>query len=94
MSAIPKLEPVRRVRVSQGVTQGMIIRKAEPEYPKIALAARITGVVLLKAVISKDGNIIELQLVSGSPFLVPAAIDAVRQWHYRPCLLNGLPAES
>jgi protein TonB len=50
---IPKLVPVKRVRVSQGVTQGMCISKIEPKYPKIALGARVTGVVLLKAVISR-----------------------------------------
>ncbi len=90
---IPKLEPVKRVRVSQGVTKGMVLRKVEPAYPKLGLAARITGVVLLKAIISKEGEIKELQVVSGHPILVPAAIDAVRQWRYRPYLLNGEPVE-
>jgi len=93
VSAIPKLQPLKRIRVSQGVTQGMVIRKVEPAYPKIALGARITGVVLLKAVISKDGEIKELQVVSGHPMLVPAAIEAVKQWRYRPYLLNGEPVE-
>lgn len=93
IAAIPKLEPVKRIRVSQGVTQGMVIRKVEPAYPKIALGARITGVVLLKAVINKDGEIKELQVVSGHPMLVPAAIEAVKQWRYRPYLLNGEPVE-
>jgi protein TonB len=90
---IPKLEPVKRVRISQGVTRGMVISKTEPKYPKIALAARVTGVVLLKAVISKEGKIRELEVVSGHPLLVPAAIEAVKQWRYRPYLLNGEPVE-
>jgi periplasmic protein TonB len=90
---VPKLEPVKRVRISQGVTKGMLLHKVEPPYPKLALAARITGVVLLKAIISKDGEIKELQVVSGHPILVPAAIDAVKQWRYRPYLLNGEPVE-
>jgi len=90
---VPRLEPVKRVRVSQGVTRGMMISKIEPKYPKIAIAARVTGVVLLKAVISKEGEIKELQVVSGHPLLVPAAIDAVKQWRYRPYLLNGEPVE-
>jgi len=90
---IPKLEPVKRVRISQGVTRGMVISKTEPKYPKIALAARVTGVVLLKAVISKEGEIRELEVVSGHPLLVPAAIEAVKQWRYRPYLLNGEPVE-
>lgn len=90
---VPKLEAPKRVRVSQGVTRGMVISKIEPKYPKIALAARVTGVVLLKAVISKEGEIKELQVVSGHPLLVPPAIEAVKQWHYRPYLLNGEPVE-
>ncbi len=90
---VPKLEQVKRVRISQGVTKGMLLHKVEPPYPKLALAARITGVVLLKAIISRDGEIKELQVVSGHPILVPAAIDAVKQWRYRPYLLNGEPVE-
>lgn len=93
IAMVPKLVPVKRVRVSQGVTQGMAINKPEPKYPKIALAARVTGVVLLKAVIGKDGEIKELQVISGHPLLVPAALDAVKQWRYRPYLLSGEPVE-
>lgn len=93
ITAIPKVQPVKRVRVSQGITQGMVIRKIEPSYPKIALAARITGVVVLKGVIGTDGEIQELQVVSGHPMLVPAAMDAVKQWRYRPFLLSGEPVE-
>lgn len=92
--AIPKVaEPVKRIRISQGVTQGMLISKIEPEYPKIALAAHVTGAVLLHAVISKEGTITELQLINGSPLLTAAAINAVKQWRYRPYLLNGEPVE-
>lgn len=90
---VPKLVPVKRVRVSQGVTQRMVISKIEPKYAKIAWAARVTGVFLLKAIISKEGEIKELQVVSGHPLLVPAAIEAVKQWRYRPYLLNGEPVE-
>lgn len=90
---VPKLEPVKRVRISQGVSQGMLVVKVEPDYPRIALAARVTGVVVLKAVIDVDGNIKELQVISGHPVLVPAAIDAVKRWHYRPYLLNGTAIE-
>jgi protein TonB len=93
ISAVPKLEPVKRIRVSQGVTQGLLVHKVEPLYPKIALAARITGVVQLHAIIGKDGNIKELQAISGPPLLIPSAIDAVKQWHYRPYLLNGEAVE-
>lgn len=90
---VPKIESPKRVRVSQGVTKGLVVNKVEPKYPPIALAARITGVVLLKAVISRDGQVTELQTLSGHPLLVPAAIDAVKQWRYRPYLLNGVPVE-
>jgi periplasmic protein TonB len=90
---IPKLEAVKRIRVSQGVTQGMVIRKIEPAYPKLALSARITGVVLVKAIISTQGEITQIQVISGHPVLVPAAIEALRQWRYRPYLLNGEPVE-
>jgi len=65
----------------------------EPSYPPIARAARVQGNVVLKAIIDKAGNIQDLQLVSGHPMLVPAAIEAVRQWHYKPYLLNGQPVE-
>jgi len=90
---IPRTEPVKRIRVSQGVTQGMVITKIEPIYLKLAVMARVTGVVLVKAIISRDGTITELQVISGHPILVPAAIEAVKQWRYRPYLLNGEPVE-
>lgn len=93
VSAAPKLEAPKRVRISQGVTQGMRIRYVEPVYPKIALAARIMGVVQLHAIIGKDGNIKELEAISGHPMLIQPAMDAVRQWHYRPYLLNGEAVE-
>jgi periplasmic protein TonB len=95
LAYIPKLQPVvpQRVRVSQGVTQGLLIHKVQPAYPTLARSARIQGDVVLKAIIDKDGNIQDLQLVSGHPMLVPVAINAVRQWRYRPYLLNGQPVE-
>jgi protein TonB len=91
--SVPKLEPPRRIRVSQGVTQGMRIHYVEPTYPKIALSIRVAGAVQLKAIIGKDGDIRELEAISGHPMLIPAAIDAVKQWHYRPYLLNGEAVE-
>jgi protein TonB len=92
---IPKLQPVvpQRVRISQGVTNGLLIHKVEPPYPALAKSARIQGDVVLKAIIDKQGNIQDLQLVSGHPMLVPGAIEAVKQWRYRPYLLNGQPVE-
>ncbi len=95
LAITPKLTPVmpQRVRISQGVTKGLLIHRVEPSYPTLAKAARVQGDVVLKAIISRDGNIEDLQLVSGHPMLVPSAIEAVKQWRYRPYLLNGTPVE-
>jgi len=95
LSSVPKLVPVtpQRVRISQGVTRGLLIHRVEPGYPALARAARVQGDVILTAVISVNGEIENLQLVSGHPMLVPAAITAVKQWRYKPYLLNGQPVE-
>jgi protein TonB len=95
LSAVPKFVPVQpqRVRISQGVTRGLLIHKQEPTYPTLARSARVQGEVVLNAVIDTNGQIQNLQLVSGHPMLVQAAIDAVRQWRYKPYLLNGQPVE-
>jgi periplasmic protein TonB len=96
LAAVPKLSlpaAPKRVRISQGVTKGWLVQKIEPSYPVIARQARVQGQVLLHAIISKDGNIKELEVVSGHPMLTPAAIAAVQQWRYRPFLLNGEPVE-
>ena len=71
------------------ILEGSLIRRVEPRYPPLAIAARIQGPVVLAAVISKSGTIDNLRLVTGHPMLVPAAIEAVRQWRYRPYILNG-----
>ena len=91
--AVPKVATPQRVRVSQGVSAGLLVRRVNPTYPPLARQARIQGQVVLRAVISKDGSISNLTLVSGHPMLAPAAIDAVKQWKYRPYLLNGEPVE-
>src|SRR5947209_15653639 len=88
--AVPKVS-VQRVRVSQGVSQGLLIKKVQPSYPPLARQARIQGTVTLQAEISKDGTIENLRLMSGHPMLAPAAIEAVKQWRYKPYLLNGEP---
>jgi periplasmic protein TonB len=91
--AVPKVATPQRVRVSAGVTSGLLVRRIQPNYPPLARQARIQGTVVLHAVISKDGSIENLTLVSGHPMLAPAAIDAVKQWKYKPYLLNGEPVE-
>jgi len=95
LSAVPKFVPAtpQRVRISQGVTKGLLIHKEEPVYPSIARAARVQGEVVLSAVVSTTGQIENLQLISGHPMLVPAALAAVKQWRYKPYLLNGQPVE-
>lgn len=89
----PTPEPVMRIRVSQGVSTGRLINKVEPVYPQLARGARVQGQVVLTAIISKDGTIQDLRVLSGHPLLVQAALDAVRQWRYKPYLLNGEPVE-
>src|SRR6202521_5779098 len=90
-TAIPKVATPQRVRVSTGVATGLLIKKVTPNYPQLAKQARIQGTVVLQAEISKDGTIQNLQLISGHPMLAPGAIEAVRQWRYKPYLLNGEP---
>ena len=90
--AVPKVA-VQRVRVSQGVTQGMVLHKVQPTYPPLARTARVQGSVLLAAVIGKDGTIQNLHVISGHPLLTQAALEAVRQRRYRPYILNGEPVE-
>jgi periplasmic protein TonB len=94
-AVIPKIAPAmpRRVVISQGVTRGLLLSKIEPVYPRLARDARVQGEVVLAAIISREGTIEHLTLVSGHPMLVPAAIEAVQKWRYRPYLLNGQPIE-
>lgn len=80
------------VRLSH-MSEGDLIRKVLPSYPPLARSARIQGAVILQAVIGKSGGIEKLRLLSGPPMLASAAIEAVRQWRYRPYILNGEPVE-
>lgn len=89
----PKPMIQQRLRISQGVSAGRLTDRVEPKYPLIAQQARIEGAVVLSAVISRQGTIKNLQLISGHPMLVQSALTAVAQWQYRPYLLNGQPVE-
>jgi len=91
MSAAPVVVagPVRLSHMSEGD----LVRKIVPTYPPLARTARIQGTVILQAMISKLGTIEDLRLLSGHPLLAPAAIEAVRQWRYRPYILNNQPVE-
>jgi protein TonB len=83
---------VAPVRISR-MNEGDLVRKILPTYPPLARSARIQGQVVLQAVISKQGGIENLRVLSGHPMLVSAAIEAVRQWRYRPYVLNNEPVE-
>ena len=92
-AAKPTLAPAKRIVVSQGISQGMLLQRVSPSYPAVARQARITGDVLMQAVIGKDGSIQHLKVLHGQPLLAQSAITAVKQWRYRPYLLNGNPVE-
>jgi TonB family protein len=83
----------QRIRVGGNVQQVNLIRRVNPVYPPLAKQARIQGVVHLTAIIGKDGAVQNLELISGHPLLAGAAMDAVKQWEYKPTLLNGQPVE-
>jgi peptidyl-prolyl cis-trans isomerase A (cyclophilin A) len=83
----------RRITISPGVAQGLLESKTVPVYPIDAKKAGVSGTVVLTAVVGKDGLIEDLQVVSGPDMLQQAALDAVKQWRYRPYLLNGQPVE-
>jgi TonB family protein len=81
------------LNVSQGVSRGLLVKKTQPVYPASALQMHIEGAVELTATISKNGDISAVKIVSGDPRLARAAVDAVKQWKYKPYLLNGEPVE-
>jgi len=85
--------PAKRITVGGNVMNVMLAEKVEPEYPPAARAARIQGMVRFTAIIAKDGGVANLTLVSGHPLLIQAAVDAVKQWKYKPTMLNGEAVE-
>ena len=89
----PKVAAPTKLRISSGVAEGNLINKVEPPYPAMAKIAHVQGDVVLQALISKQGSIENLRAVSGHPILIQAAMDAVKQWRYRPYMLNGEPVE-
>ena len=96
ISSAPVRVPVaapQHVRISQGVSQGLIAKRVTPVYPQQALQMRVQGSVLLDAKIGKDGSIVSVKRVSGDGVLARAATDAVKQWKYKPYYLNGEPVE-
>jgi protein TonB len=89
----PKAATPSRIKQGGQVTAASIITQTHPVYPPLARQARIQGTVVLHAIIDKDGKVAQLEVVSGHPLLVQSALDAVKQWRYKPTLLNGDPVE-
>jgi protein TonB len=87
----PPPAPAKPVRIGGQISAPALLRRVEPEYPGIASAARLTGIVILEAVVDKEGCIESVRVLrSRHPFLDHAAIDAVKQWQYSPLVLNGI----
>ena len=93
IAATSQVATPQRVRVSTGVAERLLVKRVNPDYSKDLRKKRIQGMVVLKVRISKDGDVIDMKLVSGHPALAQAAIDAVKQWKYKPYLLNGEAVE-
>lgn len=84
----------KRIRISSGVAEGLIRHKVDPVYPQEARKNLITGDVLLRIVIGREGNVTNLEVMQGDPILVKSAVKAVKQWKYRPYILNGEAIEA
>jgi TonB family protein len=91
-SSIPRLS-LATVRISQGVSHGLLIKQVQPKYPQSALASHTKGAVQIEATINKEGNVTNLKVLSGDPGLARAAMEAVHQWRYKPYYLDGVPVE-
>ena len=89
----PKAAAPARIKQGGNVTAASLITQTRPVYPALARQARIAGNVVLHAIIDKDGKVAQLEVVTGHPLLVQAALDAVKQWRYKPTQLNGDPVE-
>jgi len=89
----PRLPSSRIIHQSEGVQSGLLVYRVDPRYPRLAMNAGISGTVELRAIIGRDGHVRSVEVLSGSALLVPAAVGAVKQWRYRPTLLNGEAVE-
>ncbi len=83
----------KRITVGGNVQAAALVNKVEPQYPPIAKTAHVSGTVVLHAIIAKDGSVEKLQFVSGPALLMASAMSAVKEWRYRPTMLNGQPVE-
>jgi protein TonB len=95
MPASPNLPKptLATLKISQGVSQGLLIKRVQPKYPPTALATHTQGAVQIEAIINKEGNVTNLKVLSGDPVLAKAALEAVRQWRYKPYYLDAEPVE-
>jgi len=93
LAKTPEPAPVKRIRVASRVAEANLIHDVPPQYPPDAGRARIEGTVVLMAVIGKDGTVQDVRVESGLPILAQAAINAVKQWRYRPYMIEGEPVE-
>ena len=91
-SDLPKPSLVT-IKISQGVSQGLLIKRVQPTYPSVALKVHAQGAVQIEATINKEGTVINPKVLKGDPILARAALDAVRQWRYKPYYLDGEPVE-
>jgi TonB family protein len=91
-SSAPK-PSLATLKVSQGVSQGLLIKRVPPRYPPAALAVHTQGEVQIEATINTEGNVVNPKVLSGDRVLAKAALDAVRQWRYKPYYLDGAPVE-
>ena len=92
-AAPPAADGTKRITIGGNVQQAKLVSQPKPVYPPLAKQARISGVVHLQAIIGKEGNVINLAVISGHPLLIPSALEAVKQWVYQKTLLNGEPVE-
>ncbi len=91
--AAPGTEPPKQIKVSGGVLQGSAINKVQPEYPPIAKASRAEGAVQVQVTVSEKGDVIDASVVNGHPLLREAALNAARQWQFKPTELSGVPVK-
>jgi protein TonB len=89
----PTVKPQDPVPIGGRVMMARLIHQVKPTYPALGHQAHISGTVVLQAIVGRDGCIRDLQVLSGHPLLIPAAVEAVRQWLYQPTTLNGNPVE-
>lgn len=89
----PPAATPNRIKVGGDVQSASLLKQVTPDYPGIAKSAHVSGTVTLHAIISKDGSIEKLEYVSGPALLMTSAMSAVKEWKYRPTMLNGQPVE-